>query len=361
MNTNEKKKFTVDKQTLRMIIAGFVCFVGVLLFSDFTGVFRTIPFLLLCGFVCEKFLNVSLKFCAVVTFVMNLFLCFVNQRTIAVSFSLGLFSVLMLICGIYVGKLSEIFRNTDKKYVKNKCLRYSALVILAVLVLNFFVCGNPVSFVLGDKSNTEYITKNYKDEVQKKYTLYSPLNFEYRTYIEFEDDTQEKTIVAGRDNERFVCVEEKNTKDGYRDYYEEKMLFYASRNLSSNVAKATDAFEITACDIEFSKDEILDKNSGFEEYESRIGYVVSFYSILEDEKEFLSIVKDCVSVLGNNKAQFCEIVFCAGNAHQILFSTVVTPETKLEDLEKAELVFDEKTVKKYGVTEMTILDYWLNL
>ena len=111
----------------------------------------------------------------------------------------------------------------------------------------------------------------------------------------------------------------------------------------------------------FEDGEILKKDSDFKDYSDRVGYVVSFYSILDDEKDFLSLAKDCVLALSKSETEFSEVVLCAGNANKVLYSAVVNFGMQPSELDGIDLSFDEKTVKKYGVTEKTILDYWLNL
>ena len=82
---------------------------------------------------------------------------------------------------------------------------------------------------------------------------------------------------------------------------------------------------------------------------------------IDDEKDFLSLAKDCVLALSKSETEFSEVVLCAGYANKVLYSAVVNFGMQPSELDGIDLSFDEKTVKKYGVTEKTILDYWLNL
>ena len=140
------------------------------------------------------------------------------------------------------------------------------------------------------------------------------------------------------------------------------MLSYANGELAKIVSKATSGFNVTASDIKFENGEILSSDSDVKEYLDRVAYVVSIDSIInENEKhKFVPICYDAVTALNESGFKFDEIVLCAGRADEVLFSLVITPETTSSDVEKMIGDFNEKQIRKHGVTEEDILGYWSN-
>ncbi len=334
-----------------MIAAGLVCFAASVLYAPESGFLRTLPFMWICGFVCEL-LGVSFAFCSCVGGVLSLCVHLAFGKSVEMSVLCSAFAAFLVLAGHYASKLLRFLKQGSAGKSRSKCLLFLTLSVLVPFVLNAVFCGNVVSSILCDAANTRYIETNYGDKVEISYTSYDLKSREYRTYISFNDGT----TVVGVDDECFVS---KNT-DGCRDYYEDKMLYEAEKKLSTLVAKKVDAFEVTSSNIVFEKDEILPVDAVIDDYMNRAGYVVSFYGFVNNKAEFSSMCKACVEELKDEGFEFCEIVFCGGNASQVLYSATVNQTNIPADINKLIKDFEESDVEKYGVTEMTVLDYWNN-
>jgi len=233
---------------------------------------------------------------------------------------------------------------------------YSLVTVALAVLVNILLCGNVIAALVYNSKNTDYIAEHYGDKVQKRYTAYSPLDGEYRTYIDFADGD----VLLGRDNERYISHKGKKLTDGCRDYFEDKLLETANRRLSLVISEATDAFEITESDIDLEYGEVLPDEPDIARYLDRVRYVVSLYSIVEQRETFEDICRDCVAKIGEYEYAFDEIIICAGNSSEVLFSLTVKKGMTGDEVGQAIEDFAPEQVEHLGVTEKTVLDYWYN-
>ena len=351
----DKKQSFFKSPTFGMIASGLVVFLGVLAFLPEAGFIRTLPLMIVCGFVCERLCSNMLFYCvtaALLNFLMYLF----RGSSIAGAFVYTLLAVVLVFCGVYVSKLASLAKKTSNKATKKKCFAYAAASVLVAAVVSVVMCGNVVSALIHDSRNTGYIEEHYGEKVQTRFTAYSPLDGEYRTYIDFADGE----VLLGRDNEYFVSHKANLLTDGCRDYFEDKLLETADRRLSLVISEATDAFEITESDIDLEYGEVLPDEPDIARYLDRVRYVVSLYSIIEQRESFEEICRDCVAKISEYEYAFDEIVICGGNSSEVLFSLAVKKGMTQDEVGQAIQDFAPEQVEHLGVTEKTVLDYWYN-
>ena len=341
----------------KLCAAGIIMFVCALLYAPASGVLRTIPFFVAGGVACELLsvsMGVSAAFCALMT--LSVYLA--SGRSVGEALVYAAVSELLLVAGIYVVKLIRIFKKNTNKSVRKKCAVLGAFALIVAIAVSVVMCGNIVSFIANDSANTEYIVKYYGEEVEKRYTSYEAFDGGYTTYVAFRDGDS----AYGNDDDCFVRKEGKSYVDGVRDHYESEMLAYAENELAEIISRATYGFNVVVSGINFSEGEILDSKSDVNDYLDRVSYVVSFDSIInQDEKhKFVPICYDVVTALGEKNFAFKEIVLCAGNVDEVIYSLTVTPGMASSDVKGSVGKFDEKQIRKHGVTEEDVLDYWMN-
>ncbi len=357
MNENKSGKRIVSKPAFKMFAAGFVLFACALAFTPSAEVIRTIP-LFVAGGAAAHALSVSAGMISSLSAVFTLCMYLASGRGVAEAVFYAVVSCLLATAGVYVIRFVRASKKTQKNDVKKKCITAAVTSVAVSLVLSMVLCGNAVSFLIKDSTNTEYIKKNYGETVEKRYTSYEALAAEYRTYVSFKDDGG----VYGKADECYVKSGSDAVWDDVRNYYEQKILYTANARLASAVSKATWGYNITASDIAFENGEVLSSDAVADDYMDRVSYVVSFESIFtKNEKDkFVSICEDTVEAISESGIAFERIVLCGGNATEVLFSLEVTPETSKKDVRDSVSDFDAKQVASLGVTEMTILDYWMN-
>jgi len=351
MNNSESK---APLTGLRMIIAGILCYVGVLLYMPNAGMIRTLPFVVLFAAIADvvyKEIKYTLLCAGLFTFVM----LSINGNSIMYSAVFTLLGVVFSAIGIYGIRLLRAAYKTKNKELKKRCTVRSILVLAVCFVLYMLACGNIFSFLAAQAENVRYIRDNYTDKVKIQYTSFDASEREYKTYISFKHDG----YVVGESDE---CYISKN-KDMRRDYLEGLLLDDAKKQLKVRLSNAVDMFEITSAFIGFEQNEILDENAVYTEYLDRTSYVVSLYHIVSDRESFAKLCADCCRVLAKDEEfDFGEIVICGGNANEVLYTFTVDKDS-VQNVEIEESMikdFDEKTLEKYGVTEKTVLDYWYN-
>ncbi len=357
-------KQTADKKNLKsalsIVLPGIVLFVCAMLFTPTLGVFRTIPFFIAGGAV-SAFFCTSDRMIYALTWVMTLCTYLASGRSVGQSVLFAIVACLLSAAGVYTYKFVTTCKKIDNKNVKKKCAWAAFTAVVLAVVLSVVLCGNVVSFVIKDADNTkhiEYVKSKGGADMHKQYTAYEAFAGEYRTYVTFEDEGG----VYGNADEFSISRKGGVLYDGVREYFEEKLLYTANARLANVVSGATWGFNITASDIAFEDDEVIGTKAGFEDYADRICYVVSFDILIgeTEQEKFASVCKDTVSEINKSGIPFKKIILCAGNAAEVLFSLTVTPETDAAEVENAVEKFDEDLVEPYGVTEMTILDYWKN-
>ena len=364
-SVNVRKKIVLGP-TARMIIGAALIFIAVLLFMPQAGVFRTVPFLLFAG-IASGLLNVKTVTCASLTGIFNMCVYSIYVGGVVDGIVYSVLAVVYVVIGVYIAKLVVLVYNTKKPTARKKALVICVLCFAVVIVLSLIFCGNTVSFIKKDADNTnriEYLNKHYGEynKVIKKYTSYFPVAREYRTYVTFKDDGN----IVGANDDCYISVKNDNLTDCVRIYYENKMLADAKKSLANIVKNTTNAFEVTAANIVFQDEEILDGDSKYLVYQNRIGYVVSFYSIIENKNDFLSLCYDTALELAKNGFEYNEVIFCGGTSSNVLFCVQVTPGITYDELfteltTSFDELFDSGILEKYGVSEEMILGYWNNI
>lgn len=361
---NNVKKIKLNNSTIKLVVSAIVLFAGAFSFVPEAGILKTIPLLFVAGIVVGL-IGIEILVSASLVAVFNLCLYFVRGSGIAETILFTLVAMLFAVSGMYAVKLVSLAKRTQKANVRKKCILLCAVAVVVSVAVSVLLCGNPVSFFKSDFDNTSHVVWLNEhlgaESVRKEYTSYDFLSGEYRTYVVFNDEEN----IIGAENDCYISLKKETLTDNVRDYYEDKMLAAAEKTLLNAVVNVTSAFEITASDVVFENDEFLRPGAHYEDYASRIGYVVSFYSILDKEDDFLSLCNDAMKQLENSGIEFKEIVFCGGNASKVLFAAKLLPGMDFNTLSsKWSGNFDGfkhvNLEKEYGVTEEIILDYWNN-
>lgn len=345
MEKNNKGEFL----GIKMLVSGIVTFVGVLAFMPSSSVLRTLPLVLVLAaigdFVYKNMLYTS-GCCMLFSFCM---MC-AQGKTVLYStvYSAAIF-VLSIGC-VYAVRLLRAAFKTQNQELKRKCNIRSVMLLAVCFAVYMIFCGNIFSCTFAARANHSYIKENYADSIKIHHTEYDAVNREYKTYVSFNDGK----YVVGSVNDCYVS----SKKDCIRSYYEEKIMTEGKKQIKAALSKAVDMFEVTNCGIFFDEGEILGQNPVYEDYAQRAWYVVSLYHITENREGFEKIYQDCLEYLKDT--EFKEMVLCTGNARKVLFTATVKKDTNGEMIAQEITDFDERYLEQYGVTEMTVLDYWNN-
>lgn len=346
---NGENKNTVPFFGLRMLISGIIIFCGALLYMPWCSAVRTLPFVLIFSAVADivyKNLMYTVGCSTVFCFCM---LC-VGGMDVAMSAVYSIVAGVLCLGCTYAIRVMRAGRKTKKTELKKKCNIRSITVLVICFALYMTVCGNVFSCVLSQNANNKYIRQNYGDKVEIHHTAYDVTDREYKTYVSFVDDNEAVGITE-------ECFVSKNT-DNVRDYIEDKVMFDGNKKMRATLINAVDMFEITNSGVDKEKHDVLDFEANFDAYEKDCWYVVSLYHIVENKAQFEKLYKDCVKSLEN--ADFKEIVLCSGNATEVLYTAHVYKDENGKIVAEDIKDFDEKYLEQYGVTEMTVLDYWYN-
>lgn len=361
MNGKEKKKIHISKQAINVIVSGFVLFLCAFAFTPSAGVLRTIPFFLLGGAVCSV-LSVDAGLVAAMSAIMTLCMYFATGRNVGEALVFAVVSCLVSVSGVYAVGFVNSARKTTKKSVRKKCVTATVFAVVIPVVLSAVLCGNVVSFVISDGSNTErveYMNEKLADaRAEKKFTSYDTLSGEYRTYVQFRHNGG----LTGADDDCYISKKNGVLTDCVRDYYKDGLLSTAAGRIAGAVSGATWGYNIAAIDMALEDGEILTPSSSLDDYMDRVSCVVSFESLFyeDDRDDFASICRDTVTAIKSSGIEFDKIVLCGGNAGEVVFSMTLTEDTKTEDVYKAVEEFDEKHISDVGTSEQAILDYWQN-
>lgn len=343
----------------KIVLSGVLMYFAAVFAMPYLGVLRTIPFVAVLGVLCGV-LNCSKKitcaFCAAFTFALYA----VYGESIAVSLMFAAINSFLVVLSMWG---FNSFKTLVTKQYGSRKLKYIVDAVgetLLFVLIFVFAFGNAFTFAKKDDFATKYIDEHYEDNVEKKFTYYDAPSFCYKTTISFNDDEGK----FGDENNYYISEKNGVLTDGFRDYCEDKMLVKTNLRLKQLLSMTTPNpldFEISNSFVDFEKDEVLKLDADGNDYLDRTVFVVSFYSVVQNKGDFYKLVEDYTRILGHDESfTFKEIMFLGGNASDILYTAVVTPETKPKDFISLIHEFDEKEALSYGITEKTYLDYWQN-
>ena len=345
MEKNNKAEFL----GIKMLISGIVTFLGVIAFMPSSSVLRTLPLVLVLAaigdFVYKNMLYAS-GCCMLFSF------CMMCAEGKTIFYSLVYSAVILVLSSgcVYAVRLLRAAFKTQNSELKRKCKVRSVILLAVCFAVYMFFCGNIFSCTFAARANHSYVKENYADSIKIHHTEYDAVNGEYKTYVSFNDGE----YVVGSKNDCYVSSD----KDCIRSYYEEKIMTDGKKQIKASLSKVIDMFEVTNCGVFFDDGEILGPNSVYEDYAKKAWYVVSLYHITDNKESFEKMYQDCLEQLKN--IDFKEIVFCTGNAQKVLFTATVKRDTDGKMIAEEIRAFDKKYLEQYGVTEMTVLDYWNN-
>lgn len=351
-----KNKRLNNGHAVTFFFAGVLLLVALMLYSPGTGFFRTLPFISVAGaVVC--FSKMPVKYTGVFSFVLTLCIYIFAGVNILASLFFAAICTLLFYLGAFVYRLVVLFAKTTNTTVKRKSIIIAAVLLIALLCVSFFANGNVISFVRNDMRNTKYISNSYGDSVEKKYTMYNPLEMEYRTYVTFKDGK----YLFGDDFDCYISEKDGVMYDGVKEHYIEKELFGLESELSKVTAGAKSGFFVVDSKIMTGIDNVSFED-GIESFKSDVGYVLCYDGLLqEDQKQLFELL--CMQALDSIKEEgfdYESIVFCAGNGKEVLFLAKAEKADEPAAMVGAGKDFDEKELNAYGVTEEDILGYWQN-
>ncbi len=157
--------------TLGIIIAVFVSFVGTYLFLPRHGVLSSVPMVIVCGFVCA-FINVSELLKIALFFISPFSVSLLLGKEVSKSLILGIVCAL-----IYLFAYASVYFFKKKK-VAMKAV--SATFLLFALAIHVFMNSTPWNVLSSKKALLEYVTGSYSSEP----IIASEIEFNYwnRTY-----------------------------------------------------------------------------------------------------------------------------------------------------------------------------------
>lgn len=340
----------------KMLLCALLLFISVILYLPQSSVIRTIPLVLL--FSAASFgVYPNLVYNLGVHFTLSFLFYIVYGSSLIQSVIFSALAVFYSLCAIFILILVLKYRGEKSAINKKRCIMYIAVCFAVSVIIYCFTCGNVFSATTAHSTNAKYVRENYGDKVKVMHTNFDFATRTYRTHIKFDDDGYK----VGAHDMCFVSNKKGKITDGYRDYFEDKMLFDSQVILSGIIENCTDAFQIAESDIEFENGEILSQNPDCREFFDRTSYVVAFYSIVNTKDEFSRLVKDCISELAkHDEFTFEKIVFCAGNASEFKFILEYTHNVTTDKIDEMIVPYSDKLLKGTGVTGKTLMEFWQN-
>ena len=334
---------------LRIAVSTLLIFAGVMMYLPQSSVVRTLPAVLVFTAVADMVYR-NVKFTLLCNGIFAFSILCAKGNEVAYSLVYTILSVFLSLLCIYGFRLLSAGNKTKNPELKKKCKTRSIIVLALSFAVYMLACGNIISCIVEKNANHSYIEKNYGNNVEIHYTAFDAISREYKTYVSFTDDGG----TIGLTEDFYVSL----STDNVRDYYEDKLMKTGEKKLKTALMNAVDMFEITNSGFTLDKNVVIDSNSEFDTFADRGWYVVSLYHIVEEKNEFEKLVNDCRESLTD--MAFSEIVICGGNANKVLFTSTLIKDSEGNTLTSEISEFDEKQMEKYGVTEMTVLDYWYN-
>ncbi len=348
-------KVFFNNVNVKMIVSALAVFVGVLTYVPQASVIRSFPFVALFALVAYV-LYPNVKCNVTVVFVLTFVMYCLYANTVLQSLVFSVVAVVVSLAAICCKFLAGKMRQSKSAALRKRCLIYLFVVAAVSLALYIFMCGNVFSSYSNHAFNKEYVNKNYADKINVKYTNFDYKTLSYKTYIDFVDGVDKID-----ENEYFISKKKGKITDGYRDYFEDKMLVSSEMYLSGIIENATDAFRIVASEIDFENNEIISPDADYENYLERTSYVVGLYSIIDTKDDFERLCRDCISQLEENKEfAFERIVLCGGNSAKIKFALELDTKQTLQTATDNIREFSQDELSGFGISEKHLLDYWLN-
>lgn len=341
---------------VKMLLSAFVLFFSVLLYIPQSSVVRSLPVILFFG-ALAFFVYPNLKYNLGILFSLSFVFHIVYANSLFDSILLSLLLLFYFMCSVLVLILVLKYSKEKSKSNKKRCILYILVCFSCGVLVYTLMCGNIFSAISSHNQNVKYIRKNYGDKITVMHTSLDFRTQTYRTYIQFVDGGYN----VGVDETRFVSEKSDKITDGYRDYFEDKMLKDSNVILTGIIENATDAFEIAQSEIEFENGEVLSQTPDCREYFDRTSYVVAFYSIVNTKDEFLKLSEDCIAELSKqDEFAFEKIIFCAGNASEFKYILEYTPEMTENEIDEKIVQYSDKLLKNMGVTQKKLLEFWQN-
>lgn len=363
------KKSTIKTDTLKNAISLCLLFGASLAFAPSAGIIRTFPIVFFGG-VFAGFVGAGTIYCTLFSCAMTLCIYLVSARGVPEAVFFALTGAFLTIAGMYFAKLILLFVKTKKGVVRRRAAALAVLFAVASVLLCLILTGNAFGYVKSNKANREYVAKSYGELAEVNYTCFDTFSREYRTYVTFSDiaeiDGKETKIFYGEDDSVYVGNKNGKLNDGVRNYFEEKIKVKAEHDIERIILGSSYGFKVIKSDIDFPNDELVDMSKNYTEYLDRIAYVVNFDSIISKggRDRFASVCSEALKALKQSFETdgfvYDTIVFCAGDANDVIYSLTSDMNTEPDDAEELICEYDESQTEKYGVSEKDILRYWQN-
>ncbi len=253
----------------------------VLLLRRESGVWRTLPFLLILPpaatlFVGQKTVTVLiLAFC-------GLLAARVDGESLPHALLFALFVGLLSTIGVFIKRFLVTARANDGR--KPLSLVCAGTLAAAGIVFHALVFGTPTGCVSARNAARAYFSETYaQDAVRVGKTFYDPFARRYESTIFFTDGKSGKTVRA-----RFYRADT-GVFDGYRAYYEARLLSQRRDEVTLFLSEHFPEYVFTVEGVSIDTECALDETSTVEEFQKNMTFSVTFYTQFADNTEFEAV------------------------------------------------------------------------
>lgn len=253
----------------------------VLLLRRESGVWRTLPFLLILPpaatlFVGQKTVTVLiLAFC-------GLLAARVDGESLPHALLFALFVGILSTIGVFIKRFLVTARANDGR--KPLSLVCAGILAAAGIVFHAFVFGTPTGCVSARNAARAYFSETYaQDAVQVGKTFYDPFAHRFESTIFFTDGKSGKTVRA-----RFYRADT-GVFDGYRAYYEARLLSQRRDEVTLFLSERFPEYVFTVEGVSIDTERTLDETSTVEEFQKNMTFSVTFYTQFADNTEFEAV------------------------------------------------------------------------
>lgn len=253
----------------------------VLLLRRESGVWRTLPFLLILPpaatlFVGQKTVTV------LIMALCGLLAARVDGESLPHALLFALFVGFLSTIGVFIKRFLITARANDGR--KTLSLVCAGILAAAGIVFHAFVFGTPTGCVSARNAARAYFSETYaQDAVRVGKTFYDPFAHRYESTVFFTDGESES-----RKSARFYR-EGTGVFDGYRAYYEARLLSQRRDEITLLLSERFPEYVFTVEGVSIDTESVLDENSTVEEFQKNMTFSVTFYTQFSNDAEYEAV------------------------------------------------------------------------
>lgn len=253
----------------------------VLLLRRESGVWRTLPFLLILPpaatlFVGQKTVTV------LIMALCGLLAARIDGESLPHALLFALFVGILSTIGVFIKRFLITARANDGR--KPLSLVCAGILAAAGIVFHAFVFGTPTGCVSARNAARAYFSETYaQDAVRVGKTFYDPFAHRCESTVFFTDGESGKTVRA-----RFYRADT-GVFDGYRAYYEARLLSQRRDEVTLFLSERFPEYVFTVEGVSIDTESTLDENSTVEEFQKNMTFSVTFYTQFADNTEFEAV------------------------------------------------------------------------